>query len=81
MQAAGLPPLGRTADRRSLATTDDPATPYDWGVHLAKDLGSGVLVTHEGDGHTAYAWGNSCVDNAVNAFLIGGDLPPEGLKC
>ena len=35
--APGAPPI------LVVATTGDPATPYDWGVHLAKELGSGVL--------------------------------------
>ena len=64
-----------------LSTTGDPATPYAWGVHLARELGSGVLVTRVGEGHTAYAWGNACIDDAVNAFLVGGTPPRDGLRC
>lgn len=64
-----------------LSTTGDPATPYDWGVRLAQDLGSGVLVTRKGEGHTAYAWGNACIDEVVDGFLVDGTVPPEGLMC
>ena len=64
-----------------LSTTGDPATPYTWGVHLAQELGSGVLVTRVGEGHTAYAWGNPCIDEAVNAFLVAGTTPRDGLRC
>ena len=64
-----------------LSTTGDPATPYAWGVHLAQELGSGVLVTRVGEGHTAYAWGNPCIDEAVNAFLVAGTTPQDGLRC
>ena len=64
-----------------LSTTGDPATPYAWGVRLARELGSGVLVTRKGEGHTAYAWGNACIDNAVDAFLIYGVAPRNGLEC
>ena len=64
-----------------LSTTGDPATPYAWGVHLARELGSGVLVTRVGEGHTAYAWGDPCIDEAVNAFLVDGTTPRDGLRC
>ena len=37
-----------------VGTTGDPATPYDWAVALAEQLDSGVLVTYDGEGHTAY---------------------------
>ena len=36
-----------------ISTTGDPATPYQAGVDLAKDLGA-VLLTVEGTRHTAY---------------------------
>ncbi|MGA8258013.1 MAG: alpha/beta hydrolase, partial [Nocardioides sp.] len=37
-----------------LGTTRDPATPYEEAVALASQLESGVLVSRDGDGHTAY---------------------------
>ena len=76
----GLPPVG-DAPIVVLSTTGDPATPYAWGVHLARELGSGVLVTRVGEGHTAYAWGDPCIDEAVNAFLVDGTTPRDGLRC
>ncbi len=36
-----------------ISTTHDPATPYQPGVNLAKDLG-GTLLTYEGTQHTVY---------------------------
>ena len=36
-----------------ISTTGDPATPYQDGVDLARDLGA-VLLTVEGTRHTAY---------------------------
>lgn len=64
-----------------VGTTNDPATPYDWAVSLAEQLDSGVLVTREGEGHTGYNKGNSCVDQAVEDFLIKGTVPEDGLVC
>lgn len=64
-----------------LGTTNDPATPYQWSVNLAEQLESGVLVTREGEGHTGYYKGNSCVDEAIEAYLVNGDVPKDGLTC
>ncbi|WP_415127763.1 alpha/beta hydrolase [Microbacterium sp.] len=64
-----------------VGTTNDPATPYAWSVSLAEQLSSGVLVTREGEGHTGYNKGNSCVDDAVEAYLVQGTVPEDGLVC
>ncbi|MFB9731536.1 alpha/beta hydrolase [Ornithinimicrobium kibberense] len=64
-----------------LGTTRDPATPYEWAVDLADVLDSGVLVTYDGDGHTAYGRSNDCVDGAVDAYLLEGTVPEDGLTC
>ena len=64
-----------------ISTTGDPATPYQQGVDLAKDLNA-VLLTVEGTSHTAYLGaGNSCVDDIVNTYLITLELPAEGTTC
>ncbi|MBB6627617.1 alpha/beta fold hydrolase [Nocardioides sp. KIGAM211] len=64
-----------------VGTTRDPATPYQWAVHLADQLASGVLVSRDGDGHTGYNSGNACVDDAVEGYLIDGTVPKDGLSC
>ena len=64
-----------------IATTDDPATPYEWGVAMSKQLESGHLITHRGYGHTVYDTGDSCIDNAVNDYLINLTVPKQGLTC
>lgn len=64
-----------------LGTTLDPATPYEWSQALAKQLESGVLVTREGDGHTAYNAGNACIEKLVDAFLVDGEVPEDGTVC
>jgi pimeloyl-ACP methyl ester carboxylesterase len=64
-----------------VGTTNDPATPYEWSVALAEQLSSGVLVTRVGEGHTGYNKGNACVDAAVEAYLLQGTVPTDGLRC
>lgn len=64
-----------------IGTTSDPATPYEWSQALAKTLDSGVLLTWEGDGHTAYGRSNECIANEVDAYLLDGKVPDEGTIC
>ncbi len=75
VSAPGAPPIV------VIGTTRDPATPYVWAQALAKQLSSGVLVTYDGDGHTAYARGNSCISTAVNRYLNDRVTPRDGLRC
>jgi pimeloyl-ACP methyl ester carboxylesterase len=53
-----------------ISTTQDPATPYENGVRLAKALPNAMLLTHEGSAHTIYAQGDSCVDDKVDQYLV-----------
>ena len=64
-----------------VGTTGDPATPYAWSKSLAEQLDSGQLLTWEGNGHTAYGGDASCVNDAVDAYLISGTMPKKGLTC
>ena len=60
-----------------IGTTRDPATPYAWSVGLADQLDKGVLVTFDGDGHTAYRAGApGCITGPVNTYLLTGKAPP-----
>jgi pimeloyl-ACP methyl ester carboxylesterase len=64
-----------------IGTTRDPATPYKEAVAMADQLESGVLLSRDGDGHTAYNKGNACIDDAVHAYFIDGTVPADGKKC
>lgn len=64
-----------------IGTKYDPATPYEWAVSLADQLSSGILVSWDGDGHTAYYSGSDCVDDAVDRYFVDGTLPEDGLEC
>lgn len=64
-----------------IGTTRDPATPYEGAKALVSQLGNAMLLTREGDGHTAYMSGNSCIKKAVETFLVEGTVPRKGLVC
>jgi pimeloyl-ACP methyl ester carboxylesterase len=64
-----------------VGTTGDPATPYHGAVALAEQLESGVLLTFEGEGHTAYGRSNDCITQAVDTYLLEGTPPADGLTC
>jgi pimeloyl-ACP methyl ester carboxylesterase len=75
LTAKGAPPILVIGTRR------DPATPYKWARALAGELESGVLLSYDGDGHTAYSNGSSCVDDAVERYFIAGRAPEDGTVC
>jgi pimeloyl-ACP methyl ester carboxylesterase len=62
-----------------VSTTHDPATPYQAGVDLAREL-DGSLISFEGTQHTAVFKGNKCVDTAVVNYLIDMTAPGD-LHC
>ncbi|MFT4284680.1 MAG: alpha/beta hydrolase [Protaetiibacter sp.] len=63
-----------------VGTTNDPATPYVWAQALAAQLARGHLVTHRGEGHTAYG-DSACVTGVVDAFLVDGTVPAADPMC
>jgi pimeloyl-ACP methyl ester carboxylesterase len=63
-----------------VSTTHDPATPYQAGVDLARELDAS-LITFDGTQHTVVFNGNACVDPAVVAFLVDSVQPPPDLHC
>jgi len=64
-----------------IGTIRDPATPYSWSVSLSKIFKGSSLISLDGDGHTGHGRGSACVDNAVDAYLLSGTLPPANLVC
>ncbi|MFF3879447.1 alpha/beta hydrolase, partial [Streptomyces sp. NPDC001978] len=64
-----------------VGTTRDPATPYNQAQALARQLQSGRLLTWDGDGHGAYTRGSTCIENAVDHYLLDGRLPAAGTIC
>ena len=64
-----------------VGTLGDPATPYEWAQQMADTLESAVLLTYEGDGHTAFLRGGPCVEEAVVAYLVDLTVPSPGTRC
>lgn len=63
-----------------IGTTGDPATPYEQAVALSELLDGAVLLTFEGEGHTAYG-SNVCVDAIVEAYFRGEDIGTGNKTC
>ncbi|MGW6174395.1 alpha/beta hydrolase [Arthrobacter sp. NPDC055138] len=64
-----------------VGTTGDPATPYEWAESMAAQLDSATLLTYQGEGHTAYGRGNTCIREAVDNYFADGSMPAEGTVC
>jgi len=74
ISVSGLPPV------LVVSTTNDPATPYQAGVDLAKELG-GSLLTFQGTQHTVVFEGSACVDDIAAKYLVDLVVPSPGAKC
>ena len=74
VDAHGAPPIV------VIGTTGDPATPYEYAQSMARALGSGVLVTLDGEGHLAYGQ-SACVRKLVVAYLVQDEVPSNGTRC
>ncbi|WP_375487013.1 alpha/beta hydrolase [uncultured Jatrophihabitans sp.] len=59
----------------------DPATPYKGAVDLARTMGNAELLSWDGEGHTSFGQGSSCVDNYVERYLVDRTLPPNNKTC
>ncbi|MDI1465012.1 alpha/beta hydrolase [Catellatospora sp. KI3] len=73
-EAKGAPPI------LVVGTKGDPATPYEQTQKLADMLGTGTVLTWDGEGHTAYPE-TRCISSAVNKYLIDLDVPANGTVC
>lgn len=63
-----------------IGTEGDPATPYQGAVTMAEQLDGGVLLTWEGEGHTAFPK-TDCITDAVVGYLIDLVAPADGTSC
>ena len=62
-----------------VSTTHDPATPYQAGVDLARQL-QVPLISYDGTQHTVVFDGNACVDDAVISYFVDRTVPGN-LQC
>jgi len=63
-----------------IGSTGDPATPYVQSVDVAHQFPRAVLLTRDGNGHTAYPY-SSCVRHWTDRYFISRRLPPSGTVC
>ncbi len=63
-----------------VGTRHDPATPYRGAETMARVLGNAVLLTWEGEGHTAFGR-SPCVGEHVVRYLVDLVVPPAGTTC
>ncbi|MFF4160650.1 alpha/beta fold hydrolase [Streptomyces sp. NPDC001678] len=64
--------------------TGDPRVPYDEAQAMRTRWPSSRMITvSDSFRHAVYGtdYGNACVNDAVNAYLASGDLPPADLQC
>jgi len=64
-----------------VGTIRDPATPYTWALDLHGTILNSRLISLNGDGHTGYGHGSSCVDSAVDHYFLTGIPPAQDLIC
>jgi pimeloyl-ACP methyl ester carboxylesterase len=73
---AGVPPV------LMVQSQDDPATPIEGAQRDAAAFAGARLLTVTGEGdHGLYAGGNTCVNKAVENFILAGALPAAGATC
>ncbi len=61
--------------------TSDPATPIHFSRQLAEELDNSIHITVEGEGHGAYSPDNECIVEAIDGYIVDGDVPEDGLVC
>lgn len=64
-----------------VGTTGDPATPVAWAQGLARQLGSGRLVTVTGTTHTASLNGDQCLDAILVRYFVDLVTPKPDTTC
>jgi fermentation-respiration switch protein FrsA (DUF1100 family) len=67
----GTPPILIVAGRY------DPATPYPWGVGLARQISGSILLTRSTDGHTGF-YNDPCSVQQEADYLVDPRKRPSG---
>ena len=80
-----VPPLPTAPTTKTkvlvIGNLHDPATPYQGAKDLTTTLGNAELLTWNGEGHTSYLQGSSCIDDYVDSYLVSRSLPPAATTC
>jgi pimeloyl-ACP methyl ester carboxylesterase len=73
-------PVGVATPVLVIGTRGDPATPYENAPAMVDRLQDAVLLTWEGDGHTAFPK-TDCVNAAVTDYVVDLEVPEDGMTC
>jgi pimeloyl-ACP methyl ester carboxylesterase len=63
-----------------VGNTGDAATPYPSAIAVARHLAHAVLLTYQGEGHTAVGR-SACIDAAERRYLVDLHVPPPRSLC
>ncbi len=63
-----------------IGVTGDPATPVQWARSVASQIENSAYIEKVGEGHTIYGKGDTCIDSAVNSYLLT-TKKPTTTKC
>ena len=73
--------IQQTAPILIVSTEHDPATPAKWGRMLSTQIANSSLLVWDAYNHTAYQQGSSCIDEAVDNYLLRGNMPTANEVC
>ncbi len=73
--------IQQTAPILIVSTEHDPATPAKWGRMLSTQIPNSGLLVWDAYNHTAYQQGSSCIDAAVDDYLLRGNMPTANAVC
>jgi len=63
-----------------IGTSNDPATPYEGTVKMARTLEGGVLIRVEANGHLGYLQ-SKCAQKVVDQYLADNKVPSADVEC
>jgi hypothetical protein len=76
VRVQGAPPI------LVVGTTGDPATPYAGAQAMVVRIAGSTLLTFDSTEHTAFGRAiSTCIDDAVDTYLVAGTLPTPGARC
>ena len=65
-----------------IGTTGDPATPVRGRQAMVARIAGSQLLTFDSTEHTAFGRAvSTCIDDAVDTYLVDGAMPPVGTRC
>ena len=72
---AGQPPI------MLVGSNHDFTTPLSWAASMARQIKNSSLLRTDNYAHTSYAFGDPCVVNTINAYLLTGKTPGKDVAC